>query len=81
MRTNHLDICKFTSDDDENYKVVKAKVLELILGKTTIQDRTVSVPIMRSIFYLFLTLSYSSVISTSPTTTVKSSTGTWQGGR
>ena len=42
MRTNHLDICKFLSEDDENYKVVKGKILELIQGKTLVEDQAVS---------------------------------------
>jgi hypothetical protein len=72
MRTNHLDISKFVSDDDENYKVVKAKILELIQGKTKVQDRTVSCPFYICIVFIFLTLAYSLVISTSPIIMVKS---------
>jgi hypothetical protein len=65
MRTNHLDICKYTSDDDENYKVVRAKILELMQGKTTVQERTVSCPFYRCMVSMFLTLAYSLAISTS----------------
>jgi hypothetical protein len=44
MRTNHLDICKFDSADDDGYKVVKDKVLALIKGETVIQDKSVRIP-------------------------------------
>jgi hypothetical protein len=44
MRTNHLDICKFDSAEDDHYKVVKEKILALIKGETVLQDKSVRVP-------------------------------------
>lgn len=34
MSTNHLNICKFDSNTNDGYKVVKAKILQLVVGKT-----------------------------------------------
>jgi hypothetical protein len=44
MRTNHLDICKFDSAQDDNYKVVRDKILALIKGETVFQDKSVCTP-------------------------------------
>lgn len=33
IRRNHLDICKFASNNDEGYKVVKAKIVETMQGR------------------------------------------------
>jgi hypothetical protein len=43
MRTDHINICKFETADDDGYKVVKSKIMELIQGKTKIQEQPVSV--------------------------------------
>jgi len=32
IRCNHLDICKFGSNNDDGYKVVKAKIIEIVRG-------------------------------------------------
>ena len=32
LRSNHIDICKFASKDDNGYKLVKAKILEMLAG-------------------------------------------------
>jgi hypothetical protein len=42
IRANHLEICKFDSADDDGYKVVKGKILELIKGKTIVHEQSVS---------------------------------------
>lgn len=42
MRTNHIDICKFETADDDGYKVVKSKIVELMQGNTKIQEQAVS---------------------------------------
>ncbi|KAH6674237.1 Alpha/Beta hydrolase protein [Halenospora varia] len=39
MRTNHIDICKFETADDDGYKVVKSKIVELMQGNTKIQEQ------------------------------------------
>lgn len=44
MRTNHLDICKFDSAQDEHYMVVRDKILALIKGETVLQDKSVRTP-------------------------------------
>jgi len=49
MRTDHLDICKFDSAEDDNYKIVKDKILALIKGETVIQDKSVRIPPGRTI--------------------------------
>ncbi|KAH8676802.1 Alpha/Beta hydrolase protein [Tricladium varicosporioides] len=38
IRANHSDICKFGSAEDDGYKLVKGKILELIKGETKVQN-------------------------------------------
>lgn len=50
MRTNHIDICKFETSNDDGYKVVKSKIMELMQGKTKVQEQAFGIKYEQNIY-------------------------------
>jgi hypothetical protein len=52
IRANHYNICKFSSEDEVGYQVVKAKLVELIKAMAMVQEKAVGISSQNVCYHL-----------------------------